>query len=992
MNKYEIVGVVGEGAYGVVLKCKHKESGELVAVKKFKDGEENDDVRRTTLRELKMLRSLKQENIVELREAFRRKGKLYLVFEYVERNMLEVLEELPNGVAPEKVRSYTYQLCKAIHWCHSNDIIHRDIKPENLLISSSGLLKLCDFGFARTISGGVNGMYTDYVATRWYRSPELLLGAPYGKAVDIWSIGCILGELADGQPLFPGESEIDQLYVIQKIVGQLPPDQMNMFYNNARFSGLKFPSVSRPQTIEKRYQGILSSVMIDFILQSLRLEPSERFTIEECLNHVSFQTERLLNRSSLVPVKHIDTHTSSKKRKNDYSDHVNSENLKNLTVRSGKQKGLLPDPKDEKSEEKMDTSESEKEVGNPTSQSKYVKQAKNASSKANAEKQALNAIREKIELERVQEEKVIADGEETSRKERTRTPARSGGRRSQKSANRNQPQVDSVSYNDDKEDSRQGKSYVDMSSRQPNNQFNSNFPDFRSGKLVENKHDLHNGDPMDTDHNGEIEEHDTEMDINNIPSESKYIKRKHSSKAVTDNKQKLKSKSPEPIVLTPREAQTARTSTYTVNIEAPDNHELENGHSKLSDSPPERKKFLDKTLQEELQRIKSSTMRQKKNQEQPLQKQEVSFMRTITDRLSDAKNIYIPSKRKTRLQRLQNTEGGNSKYGRDRGERDNYGTYNNPAGKDTRARSRNQYYAEGPGFGRESSFFNSDGSRRMSVDDGRKKSRQGSATSTESGEDLGFHREHGNINVGGPPVQARSHTKYVNVQPYYNDNDMYHARQQNMRHEPSWQQERNSDWHASGTMYQLAKKKKKKKIVQILMDRDNENLGRGTPSRHFMAPSRGSRLDFDGDDELIDGQVSAREPLQMDNREKTQFAKQTMALRKMAQTPVDKSARLQPINKYSSSRSGSQTGHYFAPETIWPYDRHGKPVDHDTRHAGSIGGADVRSGWISRPQSVLGDDNDVFMHTPRDPELKPIKSGKSRTGFHDVRGMRDGNT
>ncbi|XP_052794894.1 cyclin-dependent kinase-like 5 isoform X15 [Mya arenaria] len=923
MNKYEIVGVVGEGAYGVVLKCKHKESGELVAVKKFKDGEENDDVRRTTLRELKMLRSLKQENIVELREAFRRKGKLYLVFEYVERNMLEVLEELPNGVAPEKVRSYTYQLCKAIHWCHSNDIIHRDIKPENLLISSSGLLKLCDFGFARTISGGVNGMYTDYVATRWYRSPELLLGAPYGKAVDIWSIGCILGELADGQPLFPGESEIDQLYVIQKIVGQLPPDQMNMFYNNARFSGLKFPSVSRPQTIEKRYQGILSSVMIDFILQSLRLEPSERFTIEECLNHVSFQTERLLNRSSLVPVKHIDTHTSSKKRKNDYSDHVNSENLKNLTVRSGKQKGLLPDPKDEKSEEKMDTSESEKEVGNPTSQSKYVKQAKNASSKANAEKQALNAIREKIELERVQEEKVIADGEETSRKERTRTPARSGGRRSQKSANRNQPQVDSVSYNDDKEDSRQGKSYVDMSSRQPNNQFNSNFPDFRSGKLVENKHDLHNGDPMDTDHNGEIEEHDTEMDINNIPSESKYIKRKHSSKAVTDNKQKLKSKSPEPIVLTPREAQTARTSTYTVNIEAPDNHELENGHSKLSDSPPERKKFLDKTLQEELQRIKSSTMRQKKNQEQPLQKQEVSFMRTITDRLSDAKNIYIPSKRKTRLQRLQNTEGGNSKYGRDRGERDNYGTYNNPAGKDTRARSRNQYY------------------------------------------DLGFHREHGNINVGGPPVQARSHTK---------------------------QQERNSDWHASGTMYQLAKKKKKKKIVQILMDRDNENLGRGTPSRHFMAPSRGSRLDFDGDDELIDGQVSAREPLQMDNREKTQFAKQTMALRKMAQTPVDKSARLQPINKYSSSRSGSQTGHYFAPETIWPYDRHGKPVDHDTRHAGSIGGADVRSGWISRPQSVLGDDNDVFMHTPRDPELKPIKSGKSRTGFHDVRGMRDGNT
>ncbi|XP_052280938.1 cyclin-dependent kinase-like 5, partial [Dreissena polymorpha] len=132
---------------------------------------------------------------------------------------------------------------------------------------------------------------------------------------DIWSIGCILGELADGQPLFPGESEIDQLYVIQKIVGQLPPDQMNMFYNNARFSGLKFPSVSKPQTIVKRYQGILSSVMIDFMVQTLRLEPTDRFTIEDCLDHVSFQTERLLNRGSQVPIKHIDAHNTSKKRK-----------------------------------------------------------------------------------------------------------------------------------------------------------------------------------------------------------------------------------------------------------------------------------------------------------------------------------------------------------------------------------------------------------------------------------------------------------------------------------------------------------------------------------------------------------------------------------------------------------------------------------------------------------------------------------------------------
>ncbi|XP_060689429.1 cyclin-dependent kinase-like 5 isoform X5 [Hemiscyllium ocellatum] len=265
MNKFEVLGIVGEGAYGVVLKCRHKETNEIVAIKKFKDSEENEEVKETTLRELKMLRTLKQENIVELKEAFRRRGKLYLVFEYVEKNMLELLEEMPNGVQPEKVRNYIYQLIKAIHWCHKNDIVHRDIKPENLLISYSDMLKLCDFGFARNLSEGSNANYTEYVATRWYRSPELLLGAPYGKAVDMWSVGCILGELSDGQPLFPGESEIDQLYTIQRVLGPLPPEQMKLFYSNPRFHGLRFPAVNHPQTLDRRYLGVISGVMLDLM-------------------------------------------------------------------------------------------------------------------------------------------------------------------------------------------------------------------------------------------------------------------------------------------------------------------------------------------------------------------------------------------------------------------------------------------------------------------------------------------------------------------------------------------------------------------------------------------------------------------------------------------------------------------------------------------------------------------------------------------------------
>ena len=147
-------------------------------------------IRKTTLREVKILRSLKHENVVCLKEAFRRKAKLYLVFEYVEKNLLELLEEHPEGLAPALVQTYVHQLVKAIDYCHSHNIVHRDIKPENLLINTSSAflsnasgsggmgqpeLKLCDFGFARTLPTKGNTM-RDYVATRWYRAPELLLG------------------------------------------------------------------------------------------------------------------------------------------------------------------------------------------------------------------------------------------------------------------------------------------------------------------------------------------------------------------------------------------------------------------------------------------------------------------------------------------------------------------------------------------------------------------------------------------------------------------------------------------------------------------------------------------------------------------------------------------------------------------------------------------------------------------------------------------------
>ena len=149
---------------------------------------------------------------MELKEAFKRKQRVYLVFEYMEINLLEILEAQPTGLDPDYTRRIIYQLVKAINFCHSFEIVHRDIKPENLLISKQNILKICDFGFARLLPSSSEPI-TDYVATRWYRSPELLVSQPnYGKPVDMWAIACILGELTDGQPLFPGDNEVDQLF------------------------------------------------------------------------------------------------------------------------------------------------------------------------------------------------------------------------------------------------------------------------------------------------------------------------------------------------------------------------------------------------------------------------------------------------------------------------------------------------------------------------------------------------------------------------------------------------------------------------------------------------------------------------------------------------------------------------------------------------------------------------------------------------------------
>ena len=325
-NKYEVIGIVGEGAYGIVYKCKNKETGKYVAIKKFK--EIGDDlIKKTMKRELKMLQRLHHPNIVEFQDAFKRKGNLFLVFEFVDKNLLELIEENPKGLDPNLIKTIIYQLCKAIKYLHGQKIIHRDIKPENLLIAKNNETKLCDFGFARLISGNSEKL-TDYVATRWYRAPELLISqGEYGPEVDYWAIGCIMGELVDGNPLFPGENELDQIHCIQKVLGNLTEKQQETFYSNPIYQGKNLLNITKPETLERKYFGKLNKQAINFLKGLLELEPKKRLNENNVFQHPYFAKlvsndktmNNEINEKKIININKINT-------KNDYNDKINVNN------------------------------------------------------------------------------------------------------------------------------------------------------------------------------------------------------------------------------------------------------------------------------------------------------------------------------------------------------------------------------------------------------------------------------------------------------------------------------------------------------------------------------------------------------------------------------------------------------------------------------------------------------------------------------------------
>jgi cyclin-dependent kinase 2 len=286
MDNFQKIEKIGEGTYGIVYKAKDLLTGKMVALKKIRLDTETEGVPSTAIREISLLKELTHPNIVQLLDVVHSDRKLYLVFEYLNLDLKKYMDMAPPGGLPlPLVKSYIYQLLQGILYCHSHRILHRDLKPQNLLIDADGNIKLADFGLARAFALPVR-TYTHEVITLWYRAPEILLGSNlYSTAIDIWSLGCIFVEMVMKRALFPGDSEIDQLYRIFRTLGTptetIWPGVTKLPDYKATFP--KWP----PQDLSK-VVPVLNADGIDLLREMLMYEPSRRVSAKGALRHAYF--------------------------------------------------------------------------------------------------------------------------------------------------------------------------------------------------------------------------------------------------------------------------------------------------------------------------------------------------------------------------------------------------------------------------------------------------------------------------------------------------------------------------------------------------------------------------------------------------------------------------------------------------------------------------------------------------------------------------------
>jgi len=222
-KRYHKIGFLGEGQFATVFKAEDTHNdNRIVAVKKIKLGcraEAKDGINRTAVREIKLLQEVDHPNICGLLDVFGTKSNISLVIPYMTTDLEKIIKEPTIILSPADIKSYVMMTLRGLEYLHKKWILHRDIKPNNMLIDSNGILKITDFGLARTF-GSPSKNYSHIVVTRWYRAPELLFGAQsYGTGVDIWAVGCVAAELLQKNPFLPGESDLNQLQRIFETLG-----------------------------------------------------------------------------------------------------------------------------------------------------------------------------------------------------------------------------------------------------------------------------------------------------------------------------------------------------------------------------------------------------------------------------------------------------------------------------------------------------------------------------------------------------------------------------------------------------------------------------------------------------------------------------------------------------------------------------------------------------------------------------------------------------
>ncbi|XP_002162867.1 cyclin-dependent kinase 1 [Hydra vulgaris] len=286
LEAFQKLEKIGEGTYGVVYKAKNRITGELVALKKIRLECDDEGCPSTAVREISILKELRfHPFIVQLLDVLHQSGKLYLVFEFLLMDLKKYIDTVEVAMDKALIKSYTYQICNGIDFCHARRIIHRDLKPQNLLIDSKGLIKLADFGLGRAFGIPIRA-YTHEVVTLWYRCPEVLLGGKrYSCGIDTWSIGCIFAEMVNKKPIFQGDSEIDEIFKIFQVLGT--PD-------NEIWEGVEeLPEYKAafPKWKSKDLQKMLPSLEpagIDLLKKFLIYNPADRISARKAMKHPYF--------------------------------------------------------------------------------------------------------------------------------------------------------------------------------------------------------------------------------------------------------------------------------------------------------------------------------------------------------------------------------------------------------------------------------------------------------------------------------------------------------------------------------------------------------------------------------------------------------------------------------------------------------------------------------------------------------------------------------